>query len=439
MRRLLSVVFWSVIAAAFIGPGTVTTCASAGAAHGFVLLWALLFSTVACLVLQEAAARVTVVSGLDLSRAIRRRAGAGAAGTLVMALALGAIVLGCAAYEAGNILGAAAGAGLLLDLPAPAFALVFGGFAVVLLGAGTTRTVVRVLSVLVAVMGLAFLATAAVLAPSLPALAAGTLVPRLPSGSALLVIALVGTTVVPYNIFLGSGIAGGQNLGELRFGLAVAVGLGGLISMAILVVGSLVPGPFSFQALASVLGTRLGPWASTLFALGLFAAGLSSAITAPLAAAVTTRGLLAPSRDDGRWAEDGWRYRAVWLAVVGTGILFGVTGVRPVPAIIAAQALNGLLLPVAAVFLLLTVNDRSLMGAGGLNSATANAAMVLVTAVAVVLGTASAVRAGAAALSLSPPAGAAILATALAVTALVAWPVWRAAARRRAARPESHD
>ena len=52
MKRLLNVLFWSVISAAFIGPGTVTTASSAGATFGLQLAWALLFSTVACIVLQ---------------------------------------------------------------------------------------------------------------------------------------------------------------------------------------------------------------------------------------------------------------------------------------------------------------------------------------------------------------------------------------------------
>ena len=69
MQRLLNILLWSVIAAAFIGPGTVTTAASSGARFGFALLWALLFSTVACLVLQEASARVAVVSGRTLALA----------------------------------------------------------------------------------------------------------------------------------------------------------------------------------------------------------------------------------------------------------------------------------------------------------------------------------------------------------------------------------
>ena len=92
----------------------------------------------------------------------------------------------------------------------------------------------------------------------------------LPNGAGVLALGLVGTTVVPYNLFLGSGIARGQDVRELRFGLIVAVGLGGLISMAVLVVGAALDGAFSFQALAGILGDRLGPWGARLFAVGLF-------------------------------------------------------------------------------------------------------------------------------------------------------------------------
>ena len=112
MSRVWSILSWSVIAAAFIGPGTVTAAASAGAGFRYSLLWALLFSTVACLLLQEASARLTVVSGQSLGRALRTQYRGAFSGAVVLVLVLGAVVLGCAAYEAGNILGAAAGAAL---------------------------------------------------------------------------------------------------------------------------------------------------------------------------------------------------------------------------------------------------------------------------------------------------------------------------------------
>jgi Mn2+/Fe2+ NRAMP family transporter len=356
--RLGSILFWSVIAAAFIGPGTVTTAASAGAGFGPRLLWALTFSTLACLLLQEASARLTVVSGRSLGEALADRYPRGVGRVLTLVLVLGAVVLGCAAYEAGNILGGVAGAALGIALPTAWLTLGCGALAALLLWWGSPAAVARTLSLFVAAMGIAFVATAFYLQPPLGAVVRGAVVPEAPAGSALLILALVGTTVVPYNLFLGSGLARGQSLPELRFGLTVAVLLGGGISMAVVVVGATVEGPFSFAALVAVLETRIGPWARYFFAGGLFAAGLSSAITAPLAAAITARDLF-PSA---AWGERSRPFRGVWLAVLAVGVGFGLSGVKPVPAIIAAQAFNGVLLPLVALYLFLAVNDRRLMG-----------------------------------------------------------------------------
>ncbi len=400
MRRLGAVMLWSVIAAAFIGPGTVTSCASAGAAYGPALLWALTFSTVACVALQEAAARLTVASGLTLGQALRRRFANRAAGGGVMLLVLGAVILGCAAYQAGNILGAVAGAKLLVGLPSSWLAALVGAAAALVLWVGRIRGAVRVLSALVAVMGVAFFVTAVLLRPLIAELVRGALVPALPGGAGLLVLALVGTTVVPYNLFLGSGLAEGQRLAEVRFGLAVSVGLGGVISMAILVVGTAVTDGFSYQGLAEVLGERLGGWAQILFAVGLFAAGFTSAITAPLAAALTARSLF---RSAPGWGDSQRLFRAVWLAVLLVGVGFGAAGVPPIPAIIAAQAFNGVLLPLVAVFLLQVVNDPAVVGEGGRNGPLANAVMLTATGVAVLLGVAAVTRAAARALALPEP------------------------------------
>jgi Mn2+/Fe2+ NRAMP family transporter len=433
MKRLAQVLFWSVISAAFIGPGTVTTAASAGARHGLDLLWALVFSTLACLVLQEASARLTVVSGRDLGEAIRERFSRGTLGVVVPVSILASIVLGCAAYEAGNLLGGVAGAALATGLPKTGLTLGAGVVAFVLLWLGTTRTVPRVLGGVVAFMGVAFLLTAVRLAPEPTALLRGSILPSLPPGSPLLVMGLIGTTVVPYNLFLGSGIARGQKLGELRFGLTVAIVLGGVISMAVLVVGTAVDPPLAFDALGQALRERLGGWAESLFAYGLLAAGLSSAITAPLAAAVAARSLW-PRPDTAEGSEERtWRYRSVWLLVLLTGVGFGLAEVQPIPAIILAQVLNGILLPFVAIFLLLLVNDGRLMGREGLNGTLSNTAMGLVVAVTVLLGLLGVSKAVASMAGFPVPGESRLLVSAGLVVVVLAWPVARAVrARRRA-------
>ena len=408
MNRFFHVLFWSIISAAFIGPGTVTTAAASGAKFGYVLLWALLFSTIACYVLQEASARITVMSGKTLGQALRSRFRKGAAGWLLLLLILGAIVLGCAAYQAGNILGSAAGAVMLVDVSPKIITLIIGAIAGTLLFWGKTKTIARILGGVVAFMGIAFLITAMMLADNISQILSGMFIPSFPPGSSLLIIGLVGTTIVPYNLFLGSGLAAGQNLKEIRFGLCIAIFLGGIISMGIMIVGTAITADgFGFDALAEALSAKLGPWAGVLFAAGLCAAGLSSAITAPLAAAITARSLFAT--DGNQWEENSRKYRSIWLGVLIAGVAFGVADVRPIPIIILAQALNGILLPFVAVFLFLIVNDRQLMGKSGLNAPVANVLMGAVVMVTIVLGVNGLIRAAAAAFNFPYPGGTVIL------------------------------
>ena len=384
MNRFLNILFWSVISAAFIGPGTITTASSSGANFGYSLLWALLFSTIACLILQEASARITIISGQNLGQAIRTQFQGRTSGFLVILLVLGAIILGSAAYEAGNILGGVAGAALGTGISKNILTLTIGLLAGLLLFFGSTRTVARFLGLVVALMGIAFLLTAILLKPNLGSLFKGLIVPSFPTDSGLLIMGLIGTTVVSYNLFLGSGIASGQKLSELRFGLSVAIILGGLISMGVLVVGAAIVGGFSYESLSATLSSKLGNWAKLFFAFGLFAAGFSSAITAPLAAAITTKSLFGKDQEQ-KWHEKSWRYRSVWIGILLIGVIFGITDVQPIPAIILAQALNGILLPFVAVFLLLVVNDRTLMGSG-INNIFFNVCTGFVVVVTILLG-----------------------------------------------------
>ncbi|MEN8163665.1 MAG: Nramp family divalent metal transporter [Acidobacteriota bacterium] len=381
MKRLLNLLFWSVIAAAFIGPGTITTAARAGSDFGFALAWALLFSTIACLVLQEASARITVVTGKELGEAILSRFSDSSRIRWAPMLLAGGVILGCAAYEAGNLAGGVAGMRLVVDAPPALLILGCAAMAALLLATGNTRWIARTLGVLVAVMGVAFVITALRLAPNAAALLSGLLVPRIPAGSTLLVLGLVGTTVVPYNLFLGSALARENDLGEMRWGLAVAVGGGGLISLAVLVVGTALGGGLEFEKLAEVLALKLGGGAKFSFAAGLFAAGFTSAITAPLAAAITARTLLGQ-----KWAEDSARYRVVWSGVLLAGAFFGMTGIKPIAIILLAQAFNGLILPLIAVFLWITMNDRALLGNDGVNTFFQNLVMGFVVLICASLG-----------------------------------------------------
>lgn len=372
-----SILFWSVISAAFIGPGSVTACAIAGSKYGLDLLWVLTFATLGTVWLQEAASRITIATGRDLGQVIRQSYSGKTGFWVAWALFL-AIFLGCAAYQAGNILGAVAGLSLMTGLPAPTLTVGVGLVCVALLWVGSTQSLANFLGIIVFAMGGAFVYVAFG-APVTPvALAKALVVPNLPSGSLLLVNGLIGTTIVPYNLFFGSSISPNQSLSDMRLGIWVAVILGGIISVVLLLAGMLIPNDFSYAHMATVLAERLGPWAGNLFAFGLFAAGFASSLTAPLAAAITAQSLLGVPRNSGT-------FRLIWLAVLATGLGFGLANVTPIPVIVAVQAINGILLPFVTVFLWRAVNNRALLGEHR-NSISQNVAMGFVVLVTAVLG-----------------------------------------------------
>ncbi len=375
-----SVLFWSIISAAFIGPGTVTTAAKAGSAFGFQLAWALVFSILATIFLQEAAARLTIASNKNLGQIIAlRNARYGRRWQIGLFLA---VAFGCAAYQAGNLLGAVAGLLLLQPEQKSLLLLVLGGFSFFLLWRGSYIFIARALGLMVAAMGVLFFWVAIQFLNG-----AGTpvqLAQGMPPGSGVLVIGLIGTTIVPYNLFLASGISRGQSIREMRWGITLAVLVGGLISLVILVVGSRQEGVFSFAGLSAILAAELGDWSRYAFAFGLFAAGLSSSVTAPLAAAVTGRSLLGEQSTG--WGNSGKWFRTVWMLVLGIGLGFALLDVKPVPAIIGAQAINGLLLPLVAVFLLFSANDQALLGKEYSNRPGSNLALLLIVGVCIFLG-----------------------------------------------------
>ena len=382
-----SVLIWSVIAAAFIGPGTVTTAATAGALFQLDLVWALLFATVSCIVLQEAAARITIGSGFTLGEAISLRFGKN---KIKVWLAL-SVIFGCAAYEAGNMLGAVSGLKLIFNLPAVYSTTAIFLFCGILLWYGTGRILFHFLGIIVALMGILFISAASGIGYSFMDVLMASFQPSFPQGSGLITIGLIGTTIVPYNLFLGSSISKNQSVREMRIGITIAVLIGGFISLAILVAGTAISGMMSFDALTEALIAMKGKYAGTLFGLGLFAAGITSALTAPLASAITGKTLLSsPNRS---WSEKSVPYRLTWGIVLATGILFGISNLKPIPVIILAQAINGFLLPFVAVFLLLIVNDKKLMTPETINKPWLNVLTLLIVWVTIFLGLNNVVKA----------------------------------------------
>lgn len=352
----------SIVVAAFVGPGTVLTCASAGVDFGYDLGWVLVFATMAAFVLQSYTAGTGILARRGLGEALREELGDRRVRHAVTGLVVVGLWIGCAAFELGNLIGAASGITALLDLSIDLrwiVALISATAALILLL--NLRVLIRVFAGLVIGMSALFL-VGLVLAPVNWADAlTGLTVPRLPAGSLVRVLALVGTTVVTYNLFLHPSAAKAYWAdtddrrtawrGELR-GMAVFLPIGGLVSFSILAAGASLPETTTeianVETFARLLEPTAGSFAQLCFGLGLFAAGLTSSLTAPLAAAAGICELF-----DWSTEPTSRRYRLVWGSVLATGFLLGLVGWSPLPAIVAAQAANGLLLPLIAAFVMI--------------------------------------------------------------------------------------
>ena len=184
------------VTAAFIGPGTVTTCTLAGAKFGFALIFSLLFAVVTTLILQEMTGRLSLASGRDLGQSLREYPQNSWTQILFVLLTLSSITIGCAAYQAGNIIGGSLGLEMVTGIHQKIWVVFISLVAVLLLSRKKYRLVERVLIVLVFLMSISFLATAFIMKPDIGAVLRGFL-PSFPENSLFLVLALVGTTVVP--------------------------------------------------------------------------------------------------------------------------------------------------------------------------------------------------------------------------------------------------
>ena len=375
-NKISTVVLWSVISAAFIGPGTVTTAASAGALFKLDLLWCVVFSTLACIVLQEVSARLAIVSGLPMGQAIIHRYGARKGAWLNLILG-GPVILGCAAYQAGNIIGAVSGIQLMTSATVATLTPLVAAFVAIILWSDRRQTIGWLMTALVAVMGIAFAVLAFGRPFGLTEIVKASAFPQLPPGSELLALGLVGTTIVPYNVFLGSGVSKGQTVPLMRVGLSISVIIGGMITAFILVAGTSVNSFTNFDELSHALRSALGPMGAWALGAGLFAAGFSSSITSPYAASVIASTVFGWNKMAQRWT---------WVLVLLTGFVVGMSGLKPIPVILLVQALNGLVLPLLTGFLIVLINDDRLVSSAFRPSVYYNSALLLIFACVLLLG-----------------------------------------------------
>ena len=378
LTRLKNIGPGALVAAAFIGPGTVTSCSTSGASYGYTLLWAMLLSVISVIIMQSMAAKLGIVSKMGLGQALRVKFTGKTVRILLAILVIAAVFVGNIAYETGNLSGSVLG----IQSAVPALnngtakiilAIIIGIVGFALLWSGSYKYIEKFLTALVVLMGVLFFVTAIAAKPNWLEVLKGLFGFKVPDGSSWMTIAaLMGTTVVPYNIYLHASSAAKkwgededskEGLANSRMDSILSIGLGGLISMAIIICAGaardagITTEIKSGADMAKSLTPLLGSWATVIFGIGLFAAGISSTITAPLAAAFASTGILG-------WSDDlkDKKFRVFWIIVLAFGVIATCTlGASPTEIILFAQAANAFLLPITGILLLIVANDKKIM------------------------------------------------------------------------------
>ena len=344
-------------------------CTIAGSQFGFALLWALLLSILITIFLQTTAIRIGIISQKSLSNAIVSQFDSKLIRIVSIILILSAILVGNIAYEAGNISGGVLGlesvfGTIKFSNGVNAYSLLIGVFAFIILLIGNNRILERILMILVLFMSFAFFLTAIKIGFDIKSFLSGMFLPKFPDNSLLIIMGLIGTTVVPYNLFLHVSLAkekwkSPDKLKEARIDTLIAVIVGGFISMCIIISSTSIglDNLNSAIDLAKGIEPVFGSFSKHLISFGLFAAGLTSAITAPLAAAYVTCGCL-------NWGTDlkSFNFRIIWFLVLFIGVVCSSLNISSIEIIKLAQVANGILLPTVTFFLILIANSKKVLG-----------------------------------------------------------------------------
>ncbi|WP_374727558.1 Nramp family divalent metal transporter [Haloactinomyces albus] len=361
--RLLALMGPAFVAGAWqFGPGNLTSAVQAGSRFGYSLIWVLVISTVLMIAFTDMSVRIALVSRDSVVETVKRtlgRAVGGAAGLGVFVIAL--------MFSVGNAVGA--GLGLSLVLGGSPVWWTFACTAVVatfLFTRGLYGVIEKVLLAMIATMAVCFVITAVLSRPDWTGAAAG-LVPTIPPGTGLLLVALVGTNF-SINAAFYTGYASrerGLHRDQYRE-TTLADTIPGIVAPGIMTALVIIASAAvlrdeqgaSLAELAGVLEPIAGQTGRIIFALGFFGAAFSSM----LANATAGGTLLSDGLGWGNQLSSG-RVRLAILGVLAFGAtVTAVAGGSPIQLIITAQALTVVVAPLLGILLVILANNRRLMG-----------------------------------------------------------------------------
>ncbi len=356
-----------VASVAYVDPGNFATNIQAGATFGYTLLWVIVASNLAAMLIQTLSAKLGIATGCNLAEVCRDHYPRPVVWGMWVVSELVAI-----ATDLAEFLGAAVGFNLLFGIPLLPAALLTGVTTFLILGLQRYgfRPIEAVITAMVGVIALSYLVETLLEWPDWSALFASAVTPRFQgTESVLLAVGILGATVMPHVIFLHSSLTQNrirttspdQMRRLFRFQLVnvtVAMGLAGLINGAMLVMAAATFHRAGLTQVASIeeayrtLTPLLGPLASVVFAISLLASGLSSSTVGTMAGQVIMQGFL-------HWHVPIWVRRLVTMA---PAIVVIAAGLDPTRTLVISQVVLSFGIPFALVPLVQFTRRAELMG-----------------------------------------------------------------------------
>lgn len=354
----------AIIASAFIGPGTITTSTISGTNFQYAMLWAVIFSGIASIILMDISSRIAAYAGHSVIETSLGMSDSKAWKNFVTVFMGAAILFTGLGFMAGNEIGAANGLADLTGMPVAVTGLIIGLIACATVVFGTPKLLELVCQFFVVAMGVLFIITMFLSKPDWGGVTKGV-VPSLPEGSLVNCMGLIGTTIIAINLVYHSmgcqdKYKGDEGYSDSKFDTRFNVILGVLMTLAIIITagtvlygtGTQITNPVVFsQSLEPVLGSA----ARVIGDLGLFLAGLSSSIATPFMGGMIIARLL-------KWEKKETLRKVFTCGLIVFGTILAMMGKTPTQIIIVTQALSGFFLPFVAILFVISGNNKKMLG-----------------------------------------------------------------------------
>ena len=368
LKRLLPFLGPAFIASiAYMDPGNFATNIQGGAQFGYTLLWVVLASNLMAMLIQTLSAKLGIATGRNLAELCREYFA-----PWVVWLMWGAMEIVAMATDLAEFLGAAVGFNLLFGVPLWFAGLLTAAFTFLLLGLERRgfRPLEAAITAFVGVIAVCYLVETVLGHPDWKLVAFHSVVPQFHGAeSILLATGILGATVMPHVIFLHSSLTQGRIVVRepallkqlFRYQIAdvtIAMGLAGLINMAMLIMAAAtfhrggMTDVGSLESAYKTLEPLLGKAAGVIFAVSLLASGLSSSSVGTLAGQVIMQGFLQ-------------RHIPVWvrrLVTILPSLVVIWLGCDPTRTLVLSQVVLSFGLPFALVPLILFTRRGDLMG-----------------------------------------------------------------------------